>query len=74
MLKDSAVNWARFGETCLGQALYLHRRIFKNASEAPVWSHLELSYFRSMVPSDAILELVVKRRPETMDLLRAEIF
>jgi hypothetical protein len=73
VLKDSAVNWARFGETCLGQGLYLHRRIFKNASEAPVWSHLELSYFRSMVPGDAILELVVKRQPETMDLLRAEI-
>src|SRR5262245_63182926 len=59
VLKDSAVNWARFGETCLGQALYLHRTTFQNASDAPVWSHLELSYFRSMVPSDAILELVV---------------
>jgi hypothetical protein len=72
-LKDSAVNWARFGETCLGQALYRHRTIFKNASEAPVWSHLELSYFRSMVPGDAILDLVVKRQPAPMDLLRAEI-
>ena len=73
VLKDSAVNWARFGETCIGQALYLHRTIFKNASEAPVWSHLELSYFRSMVPGEAILELVVKRQPATIDLLRAEI-
>jgi len=73
VLKDSAVNWARFGETCLGQALYLHRTVFKNASEALVWSHLELSYFRSMVPGDAILELVVKQQPATMDLLRAEI-
>ena len=27
-LKDSAVNWARFGETCLGQALYRHRKSF----------------------------------------------
>jgi hypothetical protein len=72
-LKDSAVNWARFGETCLGQALYRHRSIFRNAVEAPVWSHLELSYFRSMVPGDAILELVVKQQPATMDLLRAEI-
>jgi hypothetical protein len=69
----SAVNWARFGETCLGQALYRHRTIFKSASEAPVWTHLELSYFRSMVPSDAILELVVKPQSGAMDLLRAEI-
>lgn len=72
-LKDSAVNWARFGETCLGQALYRHRTVFKNASEAPVWSHLELSYFRSVVPGDAILDLVVKRQPSAMDLLRAEV-
>src|SRR3954467_3800773 len=72
-LKDSAVNWARFGETCLGQALYRHRALFQNASEAPVWSHLELSYFRSLVPGDAILDLVVKQQPATLDLLRAEI-
>ncbi len=72
-LKDSAVNCARFGETCLGQALYRHRTVFRNASEAPVWSHLELSYFRGMVPGDAILDLVVKRQPAAMDLLRAEI-
>ena len=72
-LKDGAVNWARFGETCLGQALYRHRTVFRNAAEAPVWSHLELSYFRSMVPGDAILDLVVKRQPAAMDLLRAEI-
>ena len=72
-LKDGAVNWARFGKSCLGQALYRHRTIFQNASEAPVWSHLELSYFRNMVPGDAILDLVVKRQPAAMDLLRAEI-
>jgi hypothetical protein len=72
-LEDNAINWARFGETCLGQALYRHRTVFRNASEAPVWSHLELSYFPSMVPGDAILELVVKRQPAAMDLLRAEI-
>jgi len=71
-LKDRARNWARFGETCLGQALYRHRTVFKNASEAPVWTHLELSYFRSMVPGDAILDLVEKRQPAA-DLLRAEI-
>src|ERR1700684_3589946 len=73
VLKDSAVNWARFGETCLGQALYRHRAIFQNASKAPVWTHLELSYFRSLVPGHAIRDLVVKQQPPTVDLLRAEI-
>ncbi|NIA69104.1 hypothetical protein HBA54_10945 [Pelagibius litoralis] len=72
-LKDSAVNWARFGETCLGQALYRHRAVFQNAAEAPVWSHLELSYFRNMVPADAVLDLVVKPQPTETGLLRAEI-
>src|ERR1700733_3708945 len=72
-LKDLAFKWARFGETCLGQALYRHRAIFQNASEALVWSHLELSYFRSLVPGHAIRELVVKQQPATVDLLRAEI-
>ena len=72
-LKDSAVNWARFGETCLGQALYRHRTVFRNAAEAPVWTHLELSYFRSVVPADAILDLVLKRTPAETGLLRAEI-
>ncbi len=72
-LKDSAVNWARFGETCLGQALYRHHSVFRNASEAAVWSHLELSYFRDIVPADAIHELVVKQQPAETQLLRAEI-
>jgi hypothetical protein len=72
-LKDSAVNWARFGETCLGQALYRHRTVFKNASDAPVWSHLELGCFRSVVPGEAIQELVLKPQPGGADLLRAEI-
>ena len=72
-LKDSAVAWARFGGTCLGQALYRHRTVFRDAAEAPVWSHLELSYFRDMVPAEAILDLVVKRQPAGLDLLRAEI-
>ena len=38
-----------------------------------VWSHLELSYFRNMVPADAILDLVVKPQPAETVLLRAEI-
>jgi hypothetical protein len=72
-LKDRVANWARFGETCLGQALYRHRSVFRNASEAAVWSHLELSYFRDIVPADAIQELVVKQQPPETQLLRAEI-
>ncbi|RBP14378.1 hypothetical protein DFR50_109132 [Roseiarcus fermentans] len=72
-LKDSAADWARFGETCLGQALYRHRSVFRNAAEAPAWSHLELSYFRNIVPADAIHDLVVRRQPAGTDLLRAEI-
>ena len=72
-LKDSAVNWARFGEACLGQALYRHRTVYRNASEAPVWSHVELSYFRNLVPADAILDLVVRPQPAETGLLRAEI-
>jgi hypothetical protein len=72
-LKHRVVNWARFGETCLGQALYRHRSVFRNASEAAVWSHLELSYFRDIVPADAIHELVVKQQLPGTQLLRAEI-
>lgn len=73
VLKEGVVNSARFGETCLGQALYRHRSVFQDAAEAPVWSHLELSYFRDMVPADATHELVVKRQPAEMELLRAEV-
>jgi hypothetical protein len=72
-LKDRAVNWTRFGETCLGQALYRHRSVFQNGSEAAVWSHLELSYFRDLIPADTIHELVVKQPPPATQLLRAEI-
>ncbi len=62
-LKNGAANWARFGETCLGQALYRHRSVFRNASDAAVWSHLELSYFRDIVPAEIIHELVVRPQP-----------
>jgi hypothetical protein len=71
--KDGATNWARFGETCLGQALYRHRSVFHSASETPVWSHLELSYFRDIVPVAAIRDLVFSRQPAEAHLLRAEI-
>jgi hypothetical protein len=72
-LKESAVNWARFGKSCLGQALYRHRSFFQNPSRSPAWSHVELSYFRSLVPGDAIQELVVNRLPAEANLMRAEI-
>jgi len=55
--EDGATNWNSFGETYLGQALYRHRSVFQSASEAPVWSHLELRYFRNIVPVDAIHDL-----------------
>ena len=71
--KHGAANWTRFGETCLGQALYRHRSVFQSASEAPVWSHLELSYFRDIVPVDAIHEIIFKQQPAEAHLLRAEI-
>ena len=38
-----------------------------------MWSHLELSYFRTMVPADAILDPVVERQPAGVGLLREEI-
>lgn len=72
-LREGVADRARFGETCLGQALYRHRSLFRNASEAPVWSHLELRYFRDLVPAEAIHDLVVGRQPAGIDLLRAEI-
>ncbi len=72
-LKDRVVNWARFGEACLGQALYRHRDVFRNGAEMPVWSHLELSYFRGMISVDVIFDLVDKRQLAGVDLLRAEI-
>ena len=76
-LKDGAVNWARFGKTCLGQALYRrHRSVFRNASEAVVWSHLELSYFRDIafLPlslHELRVQAATRQRPN--HLLRAEI-
>lgn len=72
-LKDSIGNGARFGKACLGQALYGHRSIFHKGAEVPVWSHLELNYFREMVPAKAIHDLVIKPQSAGIDLLRAEI-
>ena len=57
----------------ISQAFYRHHTLFRNASDAPAWSHLELSYFRDLVPADAIFDLVVQRQPADTVLLRAEI-
>jgi hypothetical protein len=72
-LKADAMNWSRCGETCLGLALYRHRSFFQNPSGSPAWSHVELRYFRGMVPGDVIQRLVVDRQPAAPKLLRAEI-
>lgn len=72
-LEERAADWRRLGETCLGQALYRHRSLLRDAAEAPVWSHLELSWFRDLVPADAIRALVAEPQPAGTDLLRAEI-
>ena len=72
-LRDGAMNWVRFGNTCLGQALYRQRSVFQNAADGPMWSHLELSYFRDIVPADVILELVSNRQSDGVHLLRAEV-
>jgi hypothetical protein len=72
-LKESITNWKRFGETCLGQALYRHRSFFQNPSATPAWSHTELSYFRSMVPEAVIIELVGNKQTTTVQQVRAEL-
>lgn len=61
-----------FGDTCLGHALYRHRSIFQGTSSVPVWSHLELTYFRGIVPVRVVRE-VVHTHPDDAKLLRAEI-
>lgn len=71
--QDGAADWTSFREACLGQALYRHCSVFQNGSETPVWSHLELSYFRDIVPVGAIHDLVFKAQPAQAHLLRAEI-
>ena len=71
-LKDATITGVGFGETYLGRALYRHRSVFQGASDAPVWSHLELSYFRGVVPLGAIQELGFGA-PADARLLRAEV-
>lgn len=66
-------NGRGFGETFLGRALYRHRSVFRNASDAAVWSHLELSYFRGIIPAGVIDDLVLKWSSAEAQLLRAEI-
>lgn len=72
-LEQAASEWGHFGETCLGRALYRHHSIFKSQSDAPIWSHTELVYFRDIVPSEVVDQLVSSRQPSDVHLLRAEI-
>ncbi len=72
-LEQAASEWEGFGETYLGHALYRHHSIFQSQSDAPVWSHADFVYFRDMVPSDAVDQLVTARQPSGVELLRAEI-
>ena len=71
--RAGAAHWTRFGETCLGQALYRHRSVFKSASAAPVWSHNELIYFRDIVPVGTVNDLVFEPQLPGAHLLRAEL-
>ncbi|TCR65746.1 hypothetical protein [Bosea sp. BK604] len=72
-LERAAGTWRHFGSTCLGRALYRHHSIFKSQSDAPVWSHAELVYFRDIVPGDVVAQLVSAPQPPGVRLLRAEI-
>lgn len=72
-LKESVANWKRLGETCLGQALYRHRSFFQNPTGSPAWSHTELSYFRSMVPEDVVMDLIGKTQASEVQQLRVEL-
>lgn len=67
------VDGARLGDTYIGRALYQHRSLVQGSSTAPVWSHLELTYFRGSVPIHVIRELALIPPPEDTRLLRAEI-
>ncbi len=61
------------GEGCLGRALYRHRSVFRGASGAPAWSHLDLATFRDVLPAEAVRDLVLAQQPAGVRLLRAEI-
>jgi hypothetical protein len=66
-------SWGRLGETCLGHALYRHDTVFRGDSDARLWIHLGLSYFRGLIPNGAILDLVENAKQPAMKLLRAEV-
>lgn len=73
VLEQAASEWRHFGDTCLGRSLYRHHSIFKSQSDAPIWSHAELIYFRDIVPSEVVDQLVSSQQPSGVHLLRAEI-
>lgn len=73
LMESAAAASERLAESCLGSALYRHRAVHRSASDAPVWSHVELTYFRDLVPFDAIRERVMDGPLALAGLLRAEI-
>jgi hypothetical protein len=73
LLKEGVIDRAQNLGACVGGALYRHHSIFQNTSDAPAWSHLELSYFQNNVPADVIDELVLRPTPAETRLLRAEL-
>ena len=72
-LKKQAESIERGAETWIGNALYRHDSVYQSASDAPVWSHFELMYFRGFVPADTIRQLAVNPHEDRVELLRAEI-
>ncbi|WP_157080849.1 hypothetical protein [Methylobacterium variabile] len=61
------------GRMVLGYALYRHCSVFQGSSDAPVWSHIDLTYYRDIVPERAVHEFVLTQQPEGVQLLRAEV-
>jgi hypothetical protein len=72
-LEAGARDPVRFGETCLGRALYRHRSVYRGASDVAVWSHLAVDYYRDLVPEEAIRTLAFRQQPAGVRLLRAEL-
>jgi hypothetical protein len=61
------------GKAWLGRSLYRHERFLANASNAPAWSHTELTYFRENIPHEVLRDLVHDWQFAHAVLLRAEI-
>ncbi|MEO1191567.1 MAG: hypothetical protein AAFY02_07410 [Pseudomonadota bacterium] len=72
-LLDGAAEAAGECETCLGAAVYRHRRSYDGAAEPPGWTHVEFRYFRDLLPATAVEALVSEPMVPALRLLRAEV-